>query len=193
MHGHLANAWEPLVSSWPSSHATWQKRRLHWPRKPQRHCPLVALTTVQALVDLAKARKGQSILIHAGSGGLGSFVNVMGPSHRAFARQFGANLCHVVHRSSNATARPSSWWSLLPLPHGVQRNTVGTRWSRGRCWKGMNRGRKNLSIRSGRRSFAVRGDGSCKGETRHSVIDMNVRRMKGKILPACRFYGEGNC
>jgi len=96
-------------------------------------------------------------------------------------------------RSSDATARPSSWWSLLPLPHGVQRNTVGTRWSRGRCWKGMNRGRKNLSIRSGRRSFAVRGDGSCKGETRHSVIDMNVRRMKGKILPACRFYGEGNC
>src|SRR5260370_13500483 len=36
--------------------------------------PLVALTTVQALVDRAKARKGQSILIHAGSGGLGSFA-----------------------------------------------------------------------------------------------------------------------
>ena len=116
---------------------------------------------------------------------------------RAFARQVGANLAlsFVMWciRSSDATARPSSWWSLLPLPHRVQRNTVGTRWSRGRCWKGMNRGRKNLTIQSGRRSFAVRGDGSCKGETRHSVIDMNVRRMKGKILPACRFYGEGNC
>src|ERR1700675_3252892 len=36
--------------------------------------PLVALTTVQALVDRAKARKGQSVLIHAGSGGLGSFA-----------------------------------------------------------------------------------------------------------------------
>jgi NADPH:quinone reductase-like Zn-dependent oxidoreductase len=36
--------------------------------------PLVALTTVQGLVDRAKARKGQSILIHAGSGGLGSFA-----------------------------------------------------------------------------------------------------------------------
>jgi alcohol dehydrogenase len=36
--------------------------------------PLVALTTVQALVDRAKAQKGQSILIHAGSGGLGSFA-----------------------------------------------------------------------------------------------------------------------
>src|SRR6266478_2445418 len=29
MRGHLANGWEPLLSSWPSSHATWQKRRLH--------------------------------------------------------------------------------------------------------------------------------------------------------------------
>ncbi len=36
--------------------------------------PLVALTTVQALVDRAQARRGQRILIHAGSGGLGSFA-----------------------------------------------------------------------------------------------------------------------
>lgn len=36
--------------------------------------PLVALTTVQALVDRAKAIRGQRILIHAGSGGLGSFA-----------------------------------------------------------------------------------------------------------------------
>jgi len=35
--------------------------------------PLVALTTVQGLVDRARAEPGQSILIHAGSGGLGSF------------------------------------------------------------------------------------------------------------------------
>jgi alcohol dehydrogenase len=36
--------------------------------------PLVALTTVQGLVDRARAQPGQSILIHAGSGGLGSFI-----------------------------------------------------------------------------------------------------------------------
>jgi alcohol dehydrogenase len=45
--------------------------------------PLVALTTLQGLVDRAGARAGQRILIHAGSGGLGSFAiqyarNVLG-------------------------------------------------------------------------------------------------------------------
>jgi NADPH:quinone reductase-like Zn-dependent oxidoreductase len=36
--------------------------------------PLVALTTVQGLVDRAQARSGQRILVHAGAGGLGSFA-----------------------------------------------------------------------------------------------------------------------
>jgi len=36
--------------------------------------PLVGLTTVQGLVDRAHAEPGQRILIHAGSGGLGSFA-----------------------------------------------------------------------------------------------------------------------
>jgi NADPH:quinone reductase-like Zn-dependent oxidoreductase len=36
--------------------------------------PLVALTTVQALVDRAQARPGQRLLVHAGAGGLGSFA-----------------------------------------------------------------------------------------------------------------------
>lgn len=36
--------------------------------------PLVALTTLQALVERARARPGQRVLIHAGSGGLGSFA-----------------------------------------------------------------------------------------------------------------------
>jgi alcohol dehydrogenase len=36
--------------------------------------PLVALTTVQGLVDRAQARAGQRILVHAGSGGLGTFA-----------------------------------------------------------------------------------------------------------------------
>lgn len=36
--------------------------------------PLVGLTTVQALVDRAHAKRGQSVLIHAGSGGVGTFA-----------------------------------------------------------------------------------------------------------------------
>jgi alcohol dehydrogenase len=36
--------------------------------------PLVALTTVQALEQRARATPGQSLLIHAGSGGLGSYA-----------------------------------------------------------------------------------------------------------------------
>lgn len=36
--------------------------------------PLVALTTVQGLVDRAQARSGQRILVQAGAGGLGSFA-----------------------------------------------------------------------------------------------------------------------
>lgn len=36
--------------------------------------PLVALTTVQALVDRANAKPGERLLVHAGAGGLGSFA-----------------------------------------------------------------------------------------------------------------------
>lgn len=36
--------------------------------------PLVALTTLQGLVDRAGAKAGQSILVHAGAGGVGSFA-----------------------------------------------------------------------------------------------------------------------
>ena len=36
--------------------------------------PLVGLTTIQGVTDRAKAKAGQSILIHAGSGGVGTFA-----------------------------------------------------------------------------------------------------------------------
>ena len=36
--------------------------------------PVVGLTTYQAFVDIAKLSKGESILIHAGSGGVGTFA-----------------------------------------------------------------------------------------------------------------------
>jgi alcohol dehydrogenase len=47
------------------------------PRTPHQEAaslPLVGLTTVQGLVDRAHAKAGQRILIHAGSGGVGSFA-----------------------------------------------------------------------------------------------------------------------
>jgi alcohol dehydrogenase len=53
----------------------------YFARKPPRlthqeaaSLPLVGLTTVQGLVDRAHAKAGQRILIHAGSGGVGSFA-----------------------------------------------------------------------------------------------------------------------
>ena len=36
--------------------------------------PLVALTSWQALVDVAQLKPGQKLLIHAGSGGIGTFA-----------------------------------------------------------------------------------------------------------------------
>ena len=43
-------------------------------------------------------------------------------------------------------------------------------------------------------SFAVRGDGSYKGETRHSGIDMNTRRMMYAVTPnpACDGTDHGD-
>jgi threonine dehydrogenase-like Zn-dependent dehydrogenase len=45
-----------------------------WSMQDAASLPLVALTTIQGLRDRASAQPGQSILIHAGSGGLGSFA-----------------------------------------------------------------------------------------------------------------------
>jgi len=36
--------------------------------------PLVALTSWQAIVDVAQLKPGQKVLIHAGSGGIGTFA-----------------------------------------------------------------------------------------------------------------------
>jgi len=47
--------------------------------------PLVGLTTYQALVDIAKLSKGEKILIHAGSGGIGTFAIQL-------AKHLGANV-----------------------------------------------------------------------------------------------------
>ncbi|HOZ06201.1 MAG TPA: NADP-dependent oxidoreductase [Arenimonas sp.] len=56
--------------------------------------PLVALTTVQGFVDRAHLKSGDSILIHAGSGGLGSFAI-------QYARQMGLTV-HTTTSSKNA-------------------------------------------------------------------------------------------
>lgn len=56
--------------------------------------PLVALTTVQGFVDRAHLKSGDSILIHAGSGGLGSFAI-------QYAKQMGL-VVHTTTSSKNA-------------------------------------------------------------------------------------------
>lgn len=53
--------------------------------------PLVALTTVQGFVDRAHLKSGDSILIHAGSGGLGSFAI-------QYAKQMGL----IVHTTTSS-------------------------------------------------------------------------------------------
>ena len=47
--------------------------------------PLVGLTTYQALVDVVKLSKGENVLIHAGSGGIGTFAIQL-------AKHLGANV-----------------------------------------------------------------------------------------------------
>lgn len=59
--------------------------------------PLVALTTVQALEDRAQARPGQSVLVHAGSGGLGSFAV------QYAARHLG------LHVTTTTSSRNAAW------------------------------------------------------------------------------------
>ncbi|MGH8050618.1 MAG: NADP-dependent oxidoreductase [Arenimonas sp.] len=56
--------------------------------------PLVALTTVQGFADRAHLKSGDSILIHAGSGGLGSFAI-------QYAKQMGL-IVHTTTSSKNA-------------------------------------------------------------------------------------------
>jgi len=75
--------------------------------------PLVALTTVQGLVDRARAqagqsRPGQSILIHAGSGGLGSF-----------AIQYAKHVLQL-HVTTTTSSRNRDWVSQLGADKVVQ-------------------------------------------------------------------------
>jgi len=58
--------------------------------------PLVGLTSYQALHDIMQLQKGQKILIHAGSGGVGTFAiqlaKIMGAIVTTTASEAGANL-----------------------------------------------------------------------------------------------------
>ncbi|MEK4497720.1 NADP-dependent oxidoreductase [Bacillus sp. FSL R12-0069] len=58
--------------------------------------PLVGLTSYQALHDIMQLQKGQKILIHAGSGGVGTFAiqlaKIMGATVTTTASKAGANL-----------------------------------------------------------------------------------------------------
>jgi alcohol dehydrogenase len=69
--------------------------------------PLVALTTVQGLVDRARSRPGQRILIHAGSGGLGSF-----------AVQYARHVLDL-HVTTTTSSRNVEWVSALGAHHVI--------------------------------------------------------------------------
>jgi alcohol dehydrogenase len=62
--------------------------------------PLVALTTVQGLLDRAKLKPSDSILIHAGSGGLGSF-----------AIQYAKHMGLIVHTTTSS--KNAAWVKAL--------------------------------------------------------------------------------
>ena len=57
--------------------------------------PLVGLTAWEALVDMATVTEGNKVLIHAGSGGVGSFAVQLAKSRGAFV----ATTCSTLHMS----------------------------------------------------------------------------------------------
>src|SRR5205809_1388320 len=71
--------------------------------------PLVGLTAWQVLVERAKLKKGQKVLIHAGSGGVGTFhgqqrkkdthASTSDPDSRLYRKAAGreAKLCYMGH------------------------------------------------------------------------------------------------
>ncbi len=68
--------------------------------------PLVALTTVQALRDRAEAQPGQHVLIHAGSGGVGTFAI-------QYAKLLGLEV------STTASSRNADWLRALGADHVI--------------------------------------------------------------------------
>jgi NADPH2:quinone reductase len=76
--------------------------------------PLVGLTAWQALFDFAKLNKGESILINAGAGGVGSFaiqlaknigariVTTASPQNHDYVKELGANFVIDYHQSNYA-------------------------------------------------------------------------------------------
>jgi len=57
--------------------------------------PLVGLTAWQALIDIGKLQKGQSVLIHAGAGGVGTFAIQL-------ARSLGAKVATTASQKNHA-------------------------------------------------------------------------------------------
>src|SRR4051794_37194527 len=74
--------------------------------------PLVALTAWQALVEVARLRPGQKVLVHAGSGGVGTYAiqlakhlgatvaTTTGPDNVAWVRELGADVV-IDYRSQD--------------------------------------------------------------------------------------------
>jgi len=71
--------------------------------------PLVGLTAWQALVERANLKRGQKVLIHAGSGGVGTFAIQL-------AKHLGAFVATTVHATTGDLRRK------MPIPGRASRN-----------------------------------------------------------------------
>ena len=79
--------------------------------------PLVGLTAWQALIERANLKKGQKVLIHAGSGGVGTFAIQLAK--------------HSARRWRRRRARPTSTWSEASAP--TSSSTTRRRTSKTSC------------------------------------------------------------
>ena len=70
--------------------------------------PLVGLTAWQALIEKAKLKKGQKVLIHAGSGGVGTFAIQL-------AKHVGETVATTTSTASVELVRRLQVWSLNTL------------------------------------------------------------------------------
>ncbi|HDV8362186.1 TPA: NADP-dependent oxidoreductase [Bacillus cereus] len=90
--------------------------------------PLVGLTSYQALHDIMQLQKGQKILIHAGSGGVGTFAiqlaKIMGATVTTTASEAGANLVTSLGADEIINYKTENFEDILKNYDGVF-DTIG--------------------------------------------------------------------
>lgn len=105
-----------------------------WSMQDAASLPLVALATIQGFRDRASAQPGQSILIHAGSGGLGSFAiqyakrvlhlqvtTTTSSRNHDWVQQLGADHVIAYDQSNYLNVANASTWCLIPWARHTRR------------------------------------------------------------------------